>query len=172
MFGTPQLPSMQHIPPDPAPEPKKPLPRIKNPTTKRSVNIERVALKVAATVRNGEIVNFGKIMRDVGYSKATSKHPEKIHRSKTFKTATKPVVQALNEEIKRVQAAMEDKDLALEEYKVLNYALDNLIRNAQLLSGGATERQVFVLPSEVIEKNQITSGNAVSEDTKLLPEAD
>ena len=96
-------------------------------------------------------------MREVGYSKNTSLQPYKITRGKTYQKLTRPLLDGLQEEINAIKNAMALKDKNEEEYRVLAYSMDILTKNYQLLSGGATERQVFVLPSEVITRNAIVT---------------
>jgi hypothetical protein len=121
----------------------------------RKTNIERVANEVALKVRTGQLVKLGEIMRSVGYSENFSKQPIRITRTKTYMDKAKTVLEAIDEEIKRLQYAIAQKDLSKEDYKVQIASLDILIKNKQLLSGGATERKVFVLPSEVLGINDI-----------------
>lgn len=120
-----------------------------------SLNAQKFANKVSEKVLKGELVNLGKIAREVGYSESVAKAPSHITNTKTYRTVAKPLIEGLQSEIERVKLAMSKKDLCDEEYKVLVYSLDVLTKNYQLLSGGATERQVFVLPAEVLERNKI-----------------
>lgn len=120
---------------------------------KVSKNAERVAKKVVEKVRNGEIVKIGEIMRETGYSDITSRNPQRVTRTMSYIATVRPVLEGIDLQIEKVKVAMANKDLSQETYATLNYSLDTLIRNQQLLSGGATERNVFVLPSEVLDRN-------------------
>jgi hypothetical protein len=120
-----------------------------------SNNAALVAHKVAEDIGKGKLINLGKIMRETGYKKSTSLTPQRVTNTKTYKKLAIPLIDGLQEEITRIKKAMAEKNLANEDYRVLIYALDTATKNYQLLSGGATERQVFVMPSEIMEKNII-----------------
>jgi hypothetical protein len=137
-----------------------------------TLNIQRFANKLSEKVRTNELVDLGKIARDVGYSNSLSKTPQKITNTKTFKLLTKPLLDGLHEQVKQLQLSI--KDTSLDDYDLRSkvYAYDIMVKNYQLLSGGATERQVFVLPSEVMNKNNIIQSNTsdtLSIDSKSLP---
>lgn len=124
-----------------------------------SITAQQAAAKVSETIRKGKQVKIGKILREVGYSDATANSPTIVTKTDSFQKAlaveSVPLIKGLQEEITRIKAAMARKNLDNEEYRVLAGSLDIMTRNYQLLSGGATERQVFVLPSEVMARNQI-----------------
>lgn len=80
----------------------------------------------------------------------------------------KPLLEGLQAEINRAKLALSRKDLSQEDARTLGYLMDIMIKNYQLLSGGATERQVFVLPSQVMGRNAITE--SPQNDQKLLPD--
>ncbi len=124
-----------------------------------SIKAQRVAIKVSENLRNGKPTNYGAIMREAGYSKQTSLRPKLVTETQAYKTAlateNKPLIEGLQEEITRIKGALASKNLKHEEYRTLVGSLDILVSNYQLLSGGATSREVFVLPSEVMEKNII-----------------
>jgi formylmethanofuran dehydrogenase subunit E-like metal-binding protein len=61
---------------------------------------------------------------------------------------------------------MSKKNKNKEEYRTLVGALDILTKNYQLLTGGVTSRNVFVLPSEVMDKNNIQSSG--HDDEKII----
>jgi hypothetical protein len=138
-----------------------------------SLNPQRVAHKVIEKAASNEIINLGEIIASVGYSKAVSEHPHTVTRTKAYKQAmaisARPLIEGLQGEINRLKEAMSTKDLTKEEYRTLIVALDVLTRNYQLLSGGATERQVFVLPSEVLERNHIEVIEDKSKDGSTKP---
>ena len=125
-----------------------------------SINAQTVAMKVADKVRNGEKVSISKIMRETGYSKYKSAHSDVIH-TQSYKTAfeleKQPLLDGLQLQINKAKEALLKKSLKNEEVRTLVGTIDILIKNYQLLSGGATERQVFVLPSEVLARNNIAA---------------
>lgn len=120
-----------------------------------SLNAQLVAKKVSETIRKNEKVVLGEIIRNSGYSIETSLKPKLVTGTKSYKGAIRPVVDGIEVEIHRIMDAVNQKDHDKEEFRVLVYSLDILIKNYQLLSGGVTERQVLVLPSELIAKNNI-----------------
>ena len=128
-----------------------------------SINAQRVGLKVSETIKRGELVKLGKIIEETGYSKKTALNPRLITNTKSYKRAieleSKPLIDGIQREIARIKESMSKRDLDKEEYRTLIGALDILNKNYQLLSGGATSRQVLVLPSEIIDKNNITVDN-------------
>lgn len=122
-----------------------------------SLKAQAAALKVVESIKQGRVPTYSKILREAGYSKSSSIKPTQVTRTKTFRKLVAPLSAGLAEEIERLKASLRAHDLTTEEYKVKIYALDILTKNYQLLTGGATERQVFVLPSEVMERNTITA---------------
>lgn len=124
-----------------------------------SISAQQVALKVSETIRKGKKVVLGKAITEVGYSLSTSLKPSLVTNTKSYKTALelerKPLIERLDREIDAIELALSKKDKNKEEYRILVGSLDIMVKNRQLLSGGATERQVFVLPSEVMDKNNI-----------------
>lgn len=134
-----------------------------------SLKAQAFAIKVSESVRKGKKKTYGEIAKEVGYSAKSALKPYRIRNSKAYKAAfiaeNAPIIEGLQQEINRIKRAMSQKDLSQEDYRVLVGSLDLLTKNYQLLSGGATERQVFVLPSEVIKKNDLPTN-----DIKQLPE--
>jgi hypothetical protein len=120
-----------------------------------SLNVQRAVSKISEKVKKGEKVIYGQIMKEVGYSKSVCEHPQKLHATKTYRKLMKPLLERLQDQIDSIVDAMNGKDKTQEDFRVLAYSLDVLVKNQQLLSGGATERKVFVLPSEVLNKNKI-----------------
>lgn len=143
-----------------------------------SINAQKVAQKVQERIKKGQKVVLKEIIREAGYSEATSERPSSVTDLQSYKKAMEverlPIIAGLQEEIARIKLAMARRNLDKEEYRVLTYSLDTLTKNYQLLSGGATERQVFVLPSEIMAKNLITIESANSlplEGSKLTLDA-
>lgn len=114
-------------------------------------------------------MNMGAIMREIGYSESTSTQPTKITRTKTYQKYMKPLVDGLHEDIKRLQKSISETPLEHEDLRSKTYAYDILVKNYQLLSGGATERAVFVLPSEVMNKNEIQASESKTVAQPSLP---
>ena len=123
-------------------------------------------------VKKGELIKMNEIMKDVGYSPATCKHPEKVTETKTYKENAPRLIEGIAPEIERIKRAMARKNLDNEEYKVLVASLDVLTKNHQLLSGAATERRVFVIPSEVIGRNDIDTSQPLLENGSTEPSND
>lgn len=125
-----------------------------------SINAARVANKVSDTIAVGKLVDLEDIIISCGYSKATAKSPSLVTNTKAYKQVMeirrRPLLEGLHEEINRMKLALSHKDMANEDARTIIYAIDILTKNYQLLSGGATERQVFVLPSEVLQRNAIS----------------
>lgn len=124
-----------------------------------SINAQRVAMKVSETIGKGKKVVLGDIIKENGYSEMTSLTPSRVTDTKSYKTTialeNKPMLERLEKQIQKFQTEIERRNLKGEDTRTLVGSLDIYIHNYQLLSGGATERQVFVLPSEVMEKNNI-----------------
>ena len=125
-----------------------------------SINAQIVARKISENVGRGKRIKLGEIIKDAGYSSSVSETPQRVTETKAFKAAfaleQKPILDGMQAQINKVKAAIANKNLNAEEYRTLVGSLDILIKNYQLLSGGATERNVFVLPSQVIERNNIS----------------
>ncbi len=120
-----------------------------------SLNAQLVAQKVSETIRTGRRVVLGEIIRNSGYSRETSLKPKLVTNTRSYKTAIRPVIDGIEREIQRIEETIAEKDFSSEEMRTLVYSLDILIKNYQLLSGGATSKEILVLPSEIIEKNDI-----------------
>ncbi len=112
-----------------------------------SINATVVAQKVSETIRRKKKVVLGDIIVDSGYSKETSLKPKLVTSTMAYKKALdverKPLIERLDKEINAIELALSKKDKSKEEYRTLVGSLDIMIKNRQLLSGGATERQVF-----------------------------
>ena len=120
-----------------------------------SLNAQLVAQKVSETIRTGRKVVLGEIIRNSGYSRETSLKPKLVTDTKSYKTAITPLIDGMAIEIQRIKDAIASRDLNQEEFRTLIYSFDTLVKNHQLLSGGATSRQIFCIPSEIMEKNNI-----------------
>ena len=120
-----------------------------------SLNAQLVAQKVSETIRNGRRVVLGEIIRNSGYSRGTSLKPKLVTDTKSYKSAIRPVIDGMESQIQRIKETIASRDLSKEDYRTLIYSFDILVKNHQLLSGGATSRQIFCIPSEIMEKNNI-----------------
>lgn len=148
-----------------------------------SINAQNAAKKVSETIRRRKKVEIGKILKEVGYSQAVADSPQRVTNTKSYQnelaTEKKSILENLELEIARLQAAIARKNLDHEEYRTLVGALDISVKNKQLLSGGATERQIFILPSEVMARHAIVehkppelpagTSSTVLEQTSELP---
>lgn len=134
-----------------------------------SINAQQVALKVSGTIRKGKKVVLKDIIEGSGYSSVTANSPTIVTNTKSYKQALaverKPLIEQLEEEIQAITLALSKKDKNKEEYRTLIGSLDIAIRNKHLLSGGVQNINVFVLPSEVMEKNNIIA----TKDIDQLP---
>lgn len=96
-------------------------------------------------VENGGSV--GAAMRKAGYSPKTAKNPEKLTKTKAFKDAVLPIVQALEKErqaiLKRLPSVR-----AKAKYRDLIDGLDKTTKNIQLLSGKETTKEAVIFTWE------------------------
>ena len=124
-----------------------------------SINAQRTAYKVLEKVSQGKKVIMGDIVREVGYGPSISIVPNKVTNTLTYRKimeeAKKPLIERLDREINEVTLAITTKKKNKEDYRTLIGSLDILIKNKHLLSGGITSLNVFVLPSEVMQRNDI-----------------
>ena len=86
--------------------------------------------------------NVSKSMREVGYTHNTAKKPTNLTESKGFKEASKPFVDQMIAERKRLINSMKTKNLDKVKYRDHTDSVDKLTKNIQLLSGEETERTV------------------------------
>ena len=109
--------------------------KTKKLSTKPQSPIQRHNKVINDMVENGS--PMGKAMRKANYSKAYSKHPEKLKRTKQFKEATQSIVKQLKKERQRAIARL-SKTINKAKYRDLNDGIDKLTKNIQLLSGKST----------------------------------
>ena len=128
-----------------------------------SINAQQTAYKVLETISQGKKVKIGEIIKQNGYSPVTATVPSMVTNTKTYRMimeeAKKPLIERLDREINEVTLAITTKKKNKEEYRTLIGSLDILIKNKHLLSGGITSLNVFVLPSEVMQRNEIMANN-------------
>jgi len=121
-----------------------------------SLDAKNVAKEVVETLGKGKKVVLGEIIRRNGYADNTADNPKNITETESYKGVIAPYVERLKEERDRAFEAMSTKDLDKVQYEDLVRATDSITKNIQLLSGGETERiRMVILPSELIEKNDI-----------------
>jgi hypothetical protein len=134
-----------------------------------SINAQQVAMKVSGNIRKGKKVVLAEIIKEVGYSPSIADSPSLVTNTQSYKTAlaleTKPLLEQLEQHRQKILNELATRKLNKEEYRTLIGSLDIITRNTQLLSGGATSRNVLVLPSEVMERNTITQ----SDDVNITP---
>lgn len=102
-----------------------------------SENARAVAQEIIATVRKGEKVNKGKILRKHGYSKHVSRQPTKVTETQSFKDVIDPVAKAMMRE-RDAAIALLSKRIDKAKYRDLVDGIDKLTKNVQLLTGGNT----------------------------------
>ncbi|MCK9319536.1 hypothetical protein [Methanoculleus sp.] len=107
---------------------------------KESENAKAVAQEVIQTVRKGQKVIKGEIIRKHGYSQSVSERPSKVTDTQSYKDEIEPFLEGLIKERERILKALKTKDLSKVQYEGLVRSLDLATKNIQLLSGGATER--------------------------------
>ena len=106
------------------------------------------------------------MLQEAGYTEETSIQPSRIIESETIQAELQPFVKQL--EIKRalVMKHLTEEKISKEKAKDLANMTDTLTKNIQLLSGGATDRTVLVMPSELLEKNNINETNSSTSSTE------
>lgn len=134
--------------------------------TMGSISAQVVAQKVSGTIRKGKKVVLKDILIDSGYSEITADSPSLVTNTNSYKKALSlesfSLMEELDKEIEAIKKAMSLKDKTKEEYRTLVGSLDIMVKNKHLLSGGVSTLNVFVLPSEVMTKdNIIKSGDAI-----------
>lgn len=113
-------------------------------TKKRSENAKLVAHKVSETVRKGGLVNLGKIIKESGYSEGTSKSPQRVTETISYKEEIEPIVSAMILQRDRMIKSIAGKNLDKASLRDLIDATDKLTKNIQLLSGKDTAKQNVV----------------------------
>jgi len=107
-----------------------------------SINATVFAQKVSGSLRANKIVNKRKLALEAGYAPSVADKPSMITKTKSYKVAfaleNKQILENIDKDIAKAQEALSRKNLDKEEYKTIIQSLDTLIKNKQLLSGGAT----------------------------------
>lgn len=82
------------------------------------------------------------LAREVGYAPSSANRITQITNTKSYKIAfaleNKEIVDKIDRDISRYQEALASKNLSREKAKDIVSAMDTLIKNKQLLSGGST----------------------------------
>lgn len=102
-----------------------------------SENAKAVAMEVSENLRKGKRVILGKIIAK-RYSKSTSKSPQIVTETKSYKEAIKPIIEQLEEERQRAIKTLKSR-ISKAKYRDLTDAIDKLTKNIQLLGGKPTE---------------------------------
>ena len=103
-----------------------------------SLSAKNVAKDISESIRRGKKVNLGKIIRKNGYSEQTSKSPQLVTETISFKEEINPVVRAMERE-RDAAIKMMSKVRNKAKYRDFADAIDKLTKNIQLLTGGKTE---------------------------------
>lgn len=118
-----------------------------------SLNAKAVALDALKMVENGGKVNHRSLALKHGYSDKVSRNPDRITRTKSYKSIMIPALKSMEQERNDIMIAMRGKDKTSEKYATLVSSYDILTKNIQLLSGKATENVAMVIEvSEAIAK--------------------
>jgi hypothetical protein len=119
--------------------------QITKPLTPKQEKV--ISLMVENSRINGNTISKGEIMKLAGYSKAIQEVPSKVLNSQTIQDKLKPFIKKL--EAKRDLAINELTQKKLKKAGARDTAgvLDILIKNTQLLGGGATAN-VVISPKE------------------------
>lgn len=103
-----------------------------------SENAKAVAEEVIEKIANGERVNMQEIQKDNGYTESSAKSMM-AKRTKTYQETVKPLADALEEEINKIQQEMGRRNITKEKYKDLAEVQASKIKNYQLLSDKPTD---------------------------------
>lgn len=112
-----------------------------------SENARAVAKDVIASIRKGQKVNKGKILRKHGYSKAMSLSPTKVTTTKSYLEEIKPIVEQMEFERSEILKLLPERR-GEASYRDLIDATDKLTKNIQLLSGRETESHKISVDDE------------------------
>lgn len=102
-----------------------------------------MAKKVSETIRKGELVNYGKIAREVGYSHTTSLKPNVITRSIAYREAIDRFLPVAEKARQNAIDAIAKRNMHKEKLPAVVDAMDKLTKNIQLLSGKSTDNEAI-----------------------------
>lgn len=97
-----------------------------------------LAKKITENYTSKNPKDLGKILKEAGYTKSTSKQPKKIMKGKGVKNKLKPVVKQLKTLRQKTINALDKKDLSESKVLELTGLLKTLNNDINLLSGEAT----------------------------------
>ena len=92
--------------------------------------------------------NLGDLIIEAGYSKASAKNPKLIFKSEDIKDGLKDFVSQLEDRRQRAITYITDSKLEKAQARDLAYIVDIFTKNHQLLSGGATSREIIELEDD------------------------
>jgi hypothetical protein len=143
--------------------------------SRTSLNAVKVAKIVSETLRKGEKVVLSEAIKEAGYSVSTSRKPELVTGTDSYKVAfaleNKAIVKDIDRDIVRIQQAFAEKNLTKEKAKTLTDMLDTLIKNKQLLSGHATANVgIAISISEHIANKYSETITEQDKDSKDTPQ--
>lgn len=96
--------------------------------------------KLAKTILNSTSKKEARIKAGYKESYALS---GQVDKTKGLQEAERPILERYQKELQAIMDAMELKDKNSEEYRILVNAADTIQKQVQLLSGGATERNML-----------------------------
>ncbi len=110
-----------------------------------SIAAKEVGKEVLETVRKGKRPILGKIILKKGYAKTTSTVPTQVTRTKSYREVIDPALDMMITERQRALRELKRKKLNKVQYEKLADVIDKLTKNIQLLSGGRTGGETFVI---------------------------
>lgn len=104
-----------------------------------SLNAELVARDVIEVVKSREKVNLYRIAIDRGYSPKTARNAYAITTTKSYQRIMIPAIKRMETIRDKALLALQNKDMNLEDTRVLKEVVDSFTKNLQLLQGKSTE---------------------------------
>lgn len=106
-----------------------------------SENARAVGLEAVEIIGKNRKLVKGKLLKKHGYKDSTAKTPQIVFNTKSCKEVTNKIITGIDLEIEKIKTELASRVISKEKYNELVKALDILIKNYQLLSGGATDRK-------------------------------
>jgi hypothetical protein len=103
----------------------------------------RMAKRVSETIRKGELVNYGKIAKEVGYSDSTALKPNVITRSIAYQKSINEFLPVAEKARQNAIDAIAKRNMSKERLPSVVDAMDKLTKNIQLLSGKSTDNEAI-----------------------------
>ncbi len=116
-----------------------------------SIDAENVGKEVLETLGKGKKVILGEIIKKNGYAQNTADNPKNVTETESYKKVVRPLAEGISKEIEKIKEEMATRDITLERYETLANVMDKLVKNHQLLTGGATEN-IAVKPLATLEE--------------------